>query len=470
VPSGLRVGFSRPGGGYTVQEIPLESYVARVLAGEAARESPAAALEALAITIRTFALGNLGRHRADGFDLCDETHCQVVRTAMPANNLAAQMTAGQVLMRNGAIAPVFYSASCGGRTEIPSNVWPDADDPPHLPSAHDEACARAPAWEAELPPADLLRAFHAAGFRGRQLRDLRIESRNSSGRVARLRVDGLVPAEVSGQDLRLIVGRTLGWQHIKSTTFELRWRGAGYRFTGHGFGHGVGLCVIGSTNLAARGTSAASILQKYFPGASIAVAGSRPAPAPLPAPPPAAASGVFVSLPDDDQGEQATIARRAAQFRDELAAALGVTAPASLTLRFHSTTSDFERATGRSWFTMAAWIKDELHLMPLAALRGRDVLDRTIRHELVHAMADSTLSERPAWVREGAAIYFSEKKPSPSAAENGPVRRPDLRAPCPQGNELEQPVSAGALVDAYARARACFARQIAAGRGWRDVK
>jgi len=36
--------------------------------------------------------------------------------------------------------------------------------------------------------------------------------------------------------------------------------------------------------------------------------------------------------------------------------------------------------------------------------------------------------------------------------------------------ELLHPVSAGALGDAYARARNCFARQIAAGRSWRDVR
>ena len=77
----------------------------------------------------------------------------------------------------------------------------------------------------ELRPADLLRAFRAAGFRGNQLRDMRIVSRNSSGRVARLRLDGLTPSEISGQDLRVVVGRTLGWQHIKSTTFELRLAG-----------------------------------------------------------------------------------------------------------------------------------------------------------------------------------------------------------------------------------------------------
>ena len=194
----LRIGFARPGGGYTIQALPLETYIARVLAGEAARESPAAALDVLAITIRTFALGNRDRHRADGFDLCDETHCQVVRTATAATTRAAQATAGQVLMRNGAIASVFYSASCGGRTEIPSNVWPGADDPPYLPSSDDDACGGAPAWEAELDEADLLRAFRAAGFRGDRFREMRITARNNSGRAARLSLEGLTPPEISG--------------------------------------------------------------------------------------------------------------------------------------------------------------------------------------------------------------------------------------------------------------------------------
>ena len=42
--------------------------------------------------------------------------------------------------------------------------------------------------------------------------------------------------------------------------------------------------------------------------------------------------------------------------------------------------------------------------------------------------------------------------------------------PAPDDNELLHPVSVGALSNAYARARACFARQIAAGKSWRDVK
>src|SRR5439155_22272629 len=113
----IRVGFARPQGGYTIAPIALESYVARVLAGEAARDSGPAALDALAITIRTFALANRTRHRADGFDLCDQTHCQVVRTATAATDASAARTAGRILIAGGVPAAIYYTASCGGRTE-----------------------------------------------------------------------------------------------------------------------------------------------------------------------------------------------------------------------------------------------------------------------------------------------------------------------------------------------------------------
>src|SRR6185312_1335189 len=110
----------------------------------AVRDSQPAALEALAIAIRTFALANRGRHRADGFDLCGETHCQVVRAAVAATERAARATSGRVLLLGRAPAQIFFSASCGGRTEIPSEVWPGAEDPPFLPSKEDDACGGAP--------------------------------------------------------------------------------------------------------------------------------------------------------------------------------------------------------------------------------------------------------------------------------------------------------------------------------------
>jgi SpoIID/LytB domain protein len=433
-PTSLRVGVLKPGGGYSVSDLPMETYVARVLAGESLRDSQPAALEALAITIRTFALANRGRHRADGFDLCDQTHCQVLRAAVAATERAAQATAGRLLLRDGAPASVYYSASCGGRTQRPSDVWPGAEDPPFLPSKDDDACQGAPAWTAELLESDLQRALRASGFRG-QLRDMRIAARNASGRVSRLALDGLKPDQISGQDFRVAVGRTLGWQHVKSTAFELRVKAGSYRFSGHGSGHGVGMCVIGSARLAEKGVSAEDILARYFPGLEISpgggdrLTGVRPGSDPGPRAPskpsaippisapsargvrpgsdPLGAGSVpdlMISLPDDDEGERDAIVKQALKARDDLARALDVPAP-RVTLRFHPTTDDYERATGQPWFTSGAVVDHELHLLPLAVLRERGLLERTIRHEIVHLMADAALARRAAWVREGAAAY-----------------------------------------------------------------
>ena len=490
----LRVGLARQGGGYDVHAIALETYVARVLAGEAARDSRPAALEALAITIRTFALANRGRHNADGFDVCDQTHCQVMRTPTPAHERAATVTAGRVLLRGGLPAPVFYSASCGGRTEIPSAVWPGHEDPPYMPSRPDDACGGAPAWTAELSAADLARALRAAGFRGERLREMSVLSRDVSGRVARLRVAGLTPEEISGQDLRAVVGRTLGWQHIKSAAFELEAAGDSYRFEGHGSGHGVGLCVIGSVNLAVAGQTAIEILNRYFPGLDVGAFGSPAAsasrsagpraaraaiPPPAPSAPPApstlsvapavssvpAAAAVALALPDEDEGERDAIAQLADRARSDVARELGVPAPPRVTLRFHPTIASYERATGQPWFTSGAVVSGELHLLPLAVLRERGVLERAIRHELVHVMADPLLGQRAAWVREGAAIYFAGRRPIDPA----PLQ-PQSRLSCPADAELLQPVSGGALSNASARALACFSRQIEGGKSWRAVK
>ena len=502
-PGGLqmRVGFERPDGSHNIQNIPIETYVARVLAGEAARESPPAALEALAIAIRTFAIINRNRHNADGYDVCDTTHCQVVRTAYPATERAAAATAGLILVRNGVPVPLFYSASCGGRTEVPSAVWPGSDDPSYLPSQRDDACGGAPEWTADIKAADLTRSLKAAGFRGDRLREMRIVARNGSGRVSKLRLDGFSPEQISGQDLRAVVGRTLGWLLVKSAAFEMERHGDVYHFEGHGYGHGVGMCVIGSVNLAARGQTAAQILNRYYPGLDIVTLTGAPPPAPAPAPVPALPvygpaapvsssaratpsipvasrpsvalvpampSPIDLSLPDDDEGELTAIQALTLRARDDVARSLGVAAPSRVAVRFHPTTQSYERATGQSWFTSGAIVGGEVHLLPLAVLRDRGVLERTIRHELVHVMIDEALRNRPAWVREGAAIYFAGDRPESAEAES--KFRPRSRLSCPEDLDLLQPVSAGSLSNAHARALACFARQAGDGKSWRDVK
>jgi hypothetical protein len=272
-----------------------------------------------------------------------------------------------------------------------------------------------------------------------------------------------------------------------STWFELRRSGDAYRFSGRGSGHGVGMCVIGSTKLATRGLSAMEILKRYYPGTTIGRERSRSAPAPrtttatppspsLPTPPAvstttatAAASAaiampsdILVSLPEGDDGERRVIAGLVARERDRVARELGVAPPPPVSLRFHPTTKAYEQASRQPWFTLATRTT-ELQFVPLTLLRDRGILERTIRRELVHMMVDEGLADRPLWVRDGIASYYADP-------DEHRERRAGGRAVCPGNGELLQPISPGALIDALARARSCVAQQLQAGRSWRDIR
>src|SRR6185436_4691698 len=98
---GRIIAVGSPSAGRAVVRMPLEVYIARVLAGEAEPNAHPNALEAHAIAIRSFTMANTGRHRREGFDLCDTTHCQVLRAATPATRQAALATAGEVLTFDG---------------------------------------------------------------------------------------------------------------------------------------------------------------------------------------------------------------------------------------------------------------------------------------------------------------------------------------------------------------------------------
>ena len=124
----LRVGVTGANGRVRVETVRMDDYVARVLAGEGEPRAADAAQQSLAIAIRTFALANRNRHARDGYDMCDTTHCQVLRAPTASSTRAAAATSGRVLVRQGKPAEIFYSASCGGHPELASEVWPGAID------------------------------------------------------------------------------------------------------------------------------------------------------------------------------------------------------------------------------------------------------------------------------------------------------------------------------------------------------
>jgi SpoIID/LytB domain protein len=455
-----------PNGDTKVETIAVDAYIAQVLAGEGQPKASDAAQHALAITARTFAMANRNRHRREGFDLCDTTHCQVVRPATPTTRRAADATSGRILLHRGQPAFVFYSAWCGGKSELASQVWPGAIDYSYEPALHDEACEDEPGWESDVRADDIERALRLAGLKGSRLRNLRILTRNTSDRVVRVGVEGFSPADMSGDDFRMAVGRVAGYQSIKSTNFRMVRTSTGYRFSGRGFGHGVGLCVIGAGRRADKGASVDQILKFYFPGLTVGSLGATtPATTATVAPPPSApavTANIALALPGNEESERAVLVSLIQKSRDEIAKATGAVPPQRVRVTVHPTVESFSRATGQPWWMSGATSGAEIDLLPVTVLRQQGQLERTIRHEITHMLLDAALAKRPMWVREGAAAYYARPASARLAAAD--------RVACPTDAELTRALSAGAQRDAYARAEACFARAISEGKKWDQVR
>jgi hypothetical protein len=284
---------------------------------------------------------------------------------------------------------------------------------------------------------------------------------------------------------------------VKSTAFDVERTGIGFRFRGRGFGHGVGLCVVGAGARAARGASADEILKFYFPGlavgsgvalaastspatpvASVAVAGAASAGNVTEAAAAAkgtvtasAASDVQVALPATEEGERTALMSLVRRARDAVAKSTARAAPAAIKVTVHPTVESFGRATGQPWWVSGATSGTDIDLLPLTILRQRGQLERTVRHEVAHALLDGALASRPMWVREGAAIHFGRESGGGSRESLDPARdRSEGRVSCPSDADLLRPISAGAQRDAYDRAEACFVRALAAGRKWNEIR
>jgi stage II sporulation protein D len=267
-------------GGSRILTIPLDEYVLGAVRAEmlpsTLRAKPASrALDVQAIVSRTYAAANLGRHAVDGYDLCDTTHCQVYRAAVagegPADAAAQAVAAtrGTILTFHGRVIQALFHADCGGHTASAAAVW-GGTDAPYLESVDDWFCTQrqASGWTFEIEGPAMLRAVNAdARTRiGGRLGRVEVASRDGSGRALAVTLTGANAVSVRAEVFRAVMAQAFGPRSIRSTWFEVARHGSRLRFSGVGFGHGVGLCQHGTLRRAEARQTPAEILAHYFPG------------------------------------------------------------------------------------------------------------------------------------------------------------------------------------------------------------
>jgi stage II sporulation protein D len=263
LPGAVTVVPDGEGGLDVVNVVPLEPYVERVVAAEIYSSWPLESLKAQVVVSRTYALYERRRSRAAAFDLEGSILSQRYSGGtVPARiREAASAVRGEFLAYDGAPILAAFHMAAGGRTAASEEVWGEALPYLRPVASPDEDCPEH-FWSYEIAVGDLRDALEESGLEPGGVEQVGVVERTPSGRVARVRLGGVV---LSGTDLR----RVLGGRGIKSTLFDARLADGQVRFLGSGAGHGVGLSQWGARQMATEGRTYREILEHYFPGARL---------------------------------------------------------------------------------------------------------------------------------------------------------------------------------------------------------
>ena len=238
-----------------VNQVYIENYVAGVVEAESGKDRPTEYYKVQSIITRTYALTNFRRHIAEGFQLCDGVHCQVYNgrsrfvDAIPE---AVKETRGMVLVDSDIeLITAAFSSNCGGKTRNSEEVWSKAL--PYLVSVADTFC---------------LNGDHARWEKSVSRHEWeKYKMKNPYGTAIKNGKGGLLDDTFSEflygkQDLNAIRKYFI----LNSTRFVIEEGPDSVRFSGQGFGHGVGLCQEGAIRMAELGYSYREILEYYYTG------------------------------------------------------------------------------------------------------------------------------------------------------------------------------------------------------------
>jgi stage II sporulation protein D len=399
--------------------MPLEQYVAAVLAAESGNQQPDQSLQAMAIAARTFAVHFRGRHKTERLDFCDTTHCQDFRLSAVNDRIraAVEATEGELLWYEGRPAATYYHQNCGGNTADVVDVWA-GQKLPYLRDHLDPYCSRSNGgeWHSTIRKTDLQQALSSSGLQvPREWKTLQVASRKPTGRVRKVQFAGgadsnqTVSPTISASSFRFAVNRALGWNQIRSDLYDLRDAGDQIVFTGRGSGHGVGLCQTGATEMGKQGKTYREILAFYYPGTSLGVTAQGLAWQSL--------GGERLELITTRANEDDALIPMGERLMREAESATGLRFDFRPRLKVYPTLDTYRDSTGEPGWVAANTRAHTIRVQPAEHLRNRSALDSTLRHEFMHLLVEAhARAGLPLWFREGIVLYLS----SPENAATDP--------------------------------------------------
>jgi stage II sporulation protein D len=248
------------------------------------------ALKAQAIVARTYAYKRMLRGADKDFHLYSDVQDQVykgVRGEYLMSDRAVWETRGMAVIHADTMAVCYYFSTCGGRTASKHEVW-GGDSIPYLVTQHDTDAMGDPfcqaskymSWSQEWTQKQLTgilrRNLKSAGvpefpsFSG--IEGMAVTARASCGRARTLTITtdrGTV--SVRGDKTRWALRPADKEEKIMpSAWFTIKAGGGKFAANGKGFGHGVGLCQMGSIARARANQTFVQIIRAYYKGVDVA--------------------------------------------------------------------------------------------------------------------------------------------------------------------------------------------------------
>ena len=243
-----------------INKVDLENYIAGAVESEGGKGSNLEYYKIQAILCRTYLLAHLNRHFLEGYEVCDDVHCQAYTNRATEENIikAVLDTRGIVVVDNNLnlITAAFHS-NCGGETCNSQDVW--AMPTTYLKSVKDTFCRYQSQahWQRVIPLEDwqaYLQLKHKYPVDDTLNFSAATSFSQSSGRAVYFKDKELkIPLKNIRADFKL-----------KSTYFSIDQKDDSIIFKGRGYGHGVGLCQEGAMQMAKLKYSYEYILHYYY--------------------------------------------------------------------------------------------------------------------------------------------------------------------------------------------------------------
>ncbi|HWY37997.1 MAG TPA: SpoIID/LytB domain-containing protein [Bacteroidia bacterium] len=242
-----------------INESLLDNYIAGVSEAESGSYSQIEFYKVQAILARTYALTHITKHQTEGFNLCDQVHCQAFfgKSSEAKIIQAVNATKGKVVVDEdmNLIVAVFHSNS-GGQTANSEDVWGKPTS--YLRSIIDTFSYKMPnaRWQRKIAVEDwldYLKIKHSYPVEDSVARWQALHFKQETRKVNLEYNNVRVPLKNVRADFQL-----------KSTFFSLETIGDTVVFSGRGFGHGIGMCQEGAMRMTKLGYNYKDVLNFYY--------------------------------------------------------------------------------------------------------------------------------------------------------------------------------------------------------------